>query len=88
MSTFVLFVTVFFATATLITGLATLLFKKRGSLLIETYDLQSPTKDSVSDRFIIVCAPNVRWWRFLQIDTSIALWTALILGNEVLFTRP
>ena len=86
MSTFVIFVTGFFAVATLITGLAALLFKKGVILLIEPTDSQPPSKDSVSDWFKIVRAPNVRWWGSRQIATGIILWAALFLGNEVLFT--
>ena len=85
MSTFVLFVTAFFAIATLITGLAALILKKGVSLLIETTDSQPPSKDSVSDWFKIVRAPNVRWWGSRQIATGVVLWAALFLGNEVLF---
>lgn len=86
MSTFVLFVTGFFAIATLVTGLAALLFKKGVSLLIETSDSQPPTKDSFTEWFKIVRAPNVRWWGSRQIATGIVLWAALILDHEVLFT--
>ena len=86
MSIFVLFVTGFFAVATLLTGLAGLMFKKGVSLLIETTDSQPPSKDSVSEWFKIVRAPNVRWWGSRQIATGIVLWAALFLGNEVLFT--
>jgi len=86
MSIFVLFVTGFFAVATLLTGLAALLFKKGVSLLIETTDSQPPSKDSVADWFKIVRAPNVRWWGSRQIATGVVLWAALFLGNEVLFT--
>lgn len=86
MSTFVLFVTGFFAVATLLTGLAGLLFKKGVSLLIETTDSQPSSKDSVADWFKIVRAPNVRWWGSRQIATGFVLWAALFIGNEVLFT--
>lgn len=86
MSTFVLFVTGFFAVATILTGLAALFLKKGVSLLIETTDSQPPSKDSISEWFKIVRAPNVRWWGSRQIATGIVLWAALFMGNEVLFT--
>jgi hypothetical protein len=86
MSIFVLFVTGFFAVATLFTGLAALLFKKGVSLLIEPTDSQPPSKDSISEWFKIVRAPNVRWWGSRQIATGIVLWAALYMGNEVLFS--
>ena len=86
MSVFVSFVTGFFAVATLLTGLAALIFKKGVNLLIEPRDDQPPSKDSVSDWFKIVRAPNVRWWGSRQIATGIVLWAALLLGNEILFT--
>jgi hypothetical protein len=86
MPTFVIFVTGFFAVATLLTGLAALLFKKGVVLLIEPTDSQPPSKDSVADWFKIVRAPNVRWWGSRQIATGVVLWAALLLGNEVLFT--
>lgn len=86
MTNFVLLVTGFFAVATLLTGLAALIFKKGVALLIETTDSQPPSEDSFSEWFKIVRAPNVRWWGARQMATGIVLWAALWLGNEVLFT--
>lgn len=86
MTTFVLFVTGFFAVATLLTGLAALIFKKGVALLLETTDAQPPGKDVVSEWFRIVRAPNARWWGSRQLATGIVLWAALFLEHEILFT--
>ncbi|MEM6929053.1 MAG: hypothetical protein AAF602_19095 [Myxococcota bacterium] len=72
-------ITGLFAVATLVTGLAALLGNTGWSLLVRTERFVVEGSDEV------VQAPNVRGWGARQVVTGVALWAALLLGDQVLF---